>query len=147
MDKPETVTQALKPCPLDAEHGAPSVRSVPGDERNGYAETVTIECPICKISVTHTDEQPTKRPFYAKSGTGFKNAIAAWNTRPAETATRAQALREAAEVAMNGAKVWRDFAKMSLPAAPSPVINEDRARTAEGIATAILALIPETNDG
>lgn len=78
-----TETDTLEPCPLNPKHGSPLIRSTPGDERNGYAETVTIECPVCKVSISRADELPGKSPFYAKGGTGWANAVAAWNIRAA----------------------------------------------------------------
>lgn len=73
---------------------------------------------------------------------GFRTeaeAIAAWNTRH-QPQEREAVLEEAAKVAESSAKTWRSFAKMNLPSAPSPIINEDRAKTSEGIAEAIRAL-------
>lgn len=69
----------LAPCPLP-KCGAPAEKADRGgDERNGYAHTVTIACTKCGVALTRTDRS-NPRGGYALA-TAEAEVTKLWNDR------------------------------------------------------------------
>jgi hypothetical protein len=134
MSKDEE-TVGLKACPLCG-HDMSLVTWVANDSDSLEA----MQAPLCVCGL--------QGPMYVERA----DAAAAWNTRTAALAThtyedgRRDGLEDAAKVVEDSAKNWRNFAKMSLPVSPSPIINKDRAKVCDGLATAIRSLKGSSNE-
>jgi hypothetical protein len=71
----------LLPCPFCGTQPKPP-RTETLDERFGYADQVTIQCPSCLCARGARGD--TSKPGYADNSTVEQRAIAAWNRRSAQ---------------------------------------------------------------
>lgn len=69
--------EELKPCPFCG--ASPKICTKTLDERFGYANQVTIQCPSCRASRSAIGD--ISNPGYADNSTTEKRASAAWNRR------------------------------------------------------------------
>lgn len=80
----------LKPCPFCGGDAGCNRRS--GDERDGYADLVTIFCTGCGVRVAASGD--TSKGGYADNSTVYERAIGAWNRRAASPADQGEDARQ-----------------------------------------------------